>query len=231
MSILAQMLRLITSAYRKTDEHNTATGLPLESNIGRIFATFSWGLGIIQQNADRVKLWANIDNAKGAVLDRYGNNFGVHRGGANDRFYRLMIKTKILSQISGGDMETVIGAIAGLYEIDPMGNVEVNEVFPAKLQILLNEQVLPEWYVEVRHLVMVLMKRIIAAGVGFEIIYRTQETSKGQVYIGGKVTSQFTRVRLSPRTSLPETLYGDTYIGGRVTSQFGRVRLAGSLEQ
>jgi hypothetical protein len=232
VKILAQMLGLLTSAYRKSDEHRIANNLPLGSNIGRVFSVFGWGLELIQENAERVRLWANIDHAKGKVLDRYGANFGVHRGGANDMFYRLMIKTKILSQISGGDMETVIGAIASLYEIDPFDNIEINEVFPAKLQIILNEPVLPAWHREVRTLVWALIKRIIAAGVGLEIIYRTRVTVQGSNYIGGKVTTQFMRVRLAAGSAkLPEKLTGSGYINGQLTAQFGRIRLPNSANQ
>jgi hypothetical protein len=218
------MLELITSAYRKIDLHNLANGLPLQSNIGRVFSVFGWGLEIVREHADRVRLWANIDHAKGSVLDRYGKNFGVRRGGANDLFYRLMIKIKVLSQISGGDMETVIGAISGLYEMDPEG-VAVDEVFPAKLRITLNHAALPPWYMEVYRLVAALVKRIIAAGVGFELIYLEEGESNGQLHIGGRVGAQYTRIRLATHTGeLPE-MPGKLYIGGRATAQFSRVRL------
>ena len=224
MNILARMLELLTSAYRKSDEYNVANGLPVESNIGRLFAVLGWGLGLIEENAERVRLWANIDQARGAVLDRYGDNFGVARGGANDVFYRLMIKIKILAQISGGDMETVLAVVAGLYEIDP-AYVKIYEVFPAKLQITIFEEDLPSGYDGVRDLVGMLTKRLLAAGVGLDMIYKMEDTWVAQLYIGGKPVSEFTRIRLAPHQSLTPDMVGTLFPGGRTVSEFSRVRL------
>ena len=225
MKLAARMLALITSAYRKTDEYNVANNLPLVSNIGRIFAVFGWGLNIIEENAERVRLWANIDNARGAVLDRYGANFGVKRGGAPDVFYRLMIKIKILSQLSGGDMETIYWAVSGLYEIDP-ATIEIDEIFPAKLQIMIREEDLPLEYDGIKDLVGALTKRLLAAGVGLDMLYLTEDTMEGQLYIGGRPVSEFTRIRLANHTtSLPAELNGSLYLGGYISMRFSRERL------
>lgn len=85
---LSQMLEYLTGAYARSDIRNSRHSLPMETNIGRLFGTLAWGLEIIHENADRLKLWDDIDNARGSVLDRYGANFGVARGGADDTFYR-----------------------------------------------------------------------------------------------------------------------------------------------
>lgn len=79
---LSQMLEYLTGAYARSDIRNSRHSLPMETNIGRLFGTLAWGLEIIHENADRLKLWDDIDNARGSVLDRYGANFGVARGGA-----------------------------------------------------------------------------------------------------------------------------------------------------
>lgn len=55
-----------------------------------------------------MRVWDDLDNAKGAVLDRYGANFGVDRGGATDTVYRLLIKVKMIALMSGGDIDTII---------------------------------------------------------------------------------------------------------------------------
>ena len=36
-------------------------------------------------------------DAEGAVLDRYGANFGVVRGAASDPLYRILIRVKMLA--------------------------------------------------------------------------------------------------------------------------------------
>lgn len=105
---LSQMLEYLTGAYNRRDIRNDKHSLPMETNIGKLFGTFAWGLELIHEHSDRMLLWDDIDNAQGAVLDRYGANFGVSRGGANDAFYRLLIKVKMISMLSGGDIDTII---------------------------------------------------------------------------------------------------------------------------
>ena len=43
---LSQMLDQLTSAYAREDIRNDRKGLPLETNIGRLFETLAWGLEI-----------------------------------------------------------------------------------------------------------------------------------------------------------------------------------------
>lgn len=229
MSILFRMLELLTGAYRKTDEHNVRVGLPLESNIGKLFSVFGWGLGVIEDNAEHVRLWADIDNARGAVLDRYGANFGVARGGASDVFYRLMIKIKILAQLSGGDIETIIEAVAGLYQIDA-ASVELYEIFPAKVQVAIYEEDLPAGYDGIKDLVGQLTKRLLAAGVGIDMVYKIEETLTGRLFIGGRPVAEFTRMRLENRIlGIPE-LSGPLFIGGRAAAEHTRIRLENRSE-
>jgi len=128
------MLDMLTSGYAREDLRNVTHSLPMETNIGRLFSTFSFGLDIIHEQADRILLWDDIDNARGAGLDRYGLNFGVQRNGATDAFYRLLIKVKMISLLSGGDIDTVIDATASLFNIDP-AFVDLKEVFPAKVWV------------------------------------------------------------------------------------------------
>lgn len=64
---LSQMLEYLTGAYARSDIRNSRHSLPMETNIGRLFGTLAWGLEIIHENADRLKLWDDIDNARGSV--------------------------------------------------------------------------------------------------------------------------------------------------------------------
>ena len=114
---LSQMLDFLTSAYAREDIRNTRHSLPLETNIGRLFGTLAWGLEMIHESGERMVLWDNLDNARGAVLDRYGANFGVERGGTNDAFYRLLIKIKMIALLSGGDIDTIIKSAANLFNV------------------------------------------------------------------------------------------------------------------
>ena len=60
-----------------------------------------------------------------------GANFGVARGGADDTFYRLLIKIKMIALLSGGDIDTIISAAASLFNVD-VSEIEVRELFPGE---------------------------------------------------------------------------------------------------
>ena len=49
----------------------------------------------------------NIDRAFGSTLDKLGSNVGQFRNGEDDDFYRLLIKTRIIANLSIGDAPTI----------------------------------------------------------------------------------------------------------------------------
>ena len=162
---LSEMLYALTSAYTRKDYDNRRRSLPVETNIGKLFSVFAWGLDSVHEQADLIKLWDDLDYARGSVLDRYGANFGVQRFGATDAFYRLTIKIKLLSQLSGGDINTVMNAAATLFEI-PAEKILLGEVFPAKISLDVNEADLTEETLSNVVDIVEMIKRILAAGVG-----------------------------------------------------------------
>jgi hypothetical protein len=172
----------------------------METNIGRLFSTFAWGLQFIHTEADKILLWDNLDYAQGTVLDRYGANFGVARNGATDAFYRLIIKVKTMSQLSGGDLDTVINAIAELFDI-PVEAVDLEEVFPAKIRFTIEENLLTPEKMEMAEAIVRLVKRILAAGVGMNPIFKVERTFEQNVVINtaGAVHSEIT-VEPQPRS-------------------------------
>ena len=103
---LSKMLYALTSAYSRKDYDNVQLGLPLETNIGKLFSILAWGLETVEEQAELVRLWDDLDYACGSVLDRYGANFGVKRVSSDDRFYRLAIRVKIMAQLSRGAVQT-----------------------------------------------------------------------------------------------------------------------------
>ena len=224
MSFLTTMLDMLTGAYTKDDEYAVRNSLPLETNIGRLFAVADWGFALIKDNAYTVRLWSDIDQAEGAALDRHGDNFGVARGNADDTFYRLLIRIKLLAQISGGDIDTILSAVSGLYEI-PAERIELYETFPAAIQIAIFERDLPESYMDIRDLVGVLTKRLLAAGIGLDMIYKSEDQVQGTLYAGGRPVSEFTRIRLDNNILALPDLDGIVFAGARPVSEFSRVRL------
>lgn len=181
MSLLEKMLKLLTTAYSKRDIYNVKKGLPLETEIGKLFSILCWGLDHIEDTSLCVRQWANIEYAKGAVLDRYGKNYGVERAGSDDMFYRLMIKVKMMAQLSGGDIDTVINAVSVLYDI-AAEHMELEEVFPAKVRVFVENGLVTEEKREVAGLIGKMAKRIVAAGVGFDIIFRIPHSTNAKVY-------------------------------------------------
>lgn len=172
---LTEMLYALTSAYSHKDHDNRRRGAPVQTNIGKLFSVFAWGLNTVQEQADLIKLWDNLDYACGSVLDRYGANFGVQRYGADDTFYRLAIKVKLLSQLSGGDINTVLNATAELLDVE-LSDVILEEVFPAKIALYVDQALLSEERIRLIEPIMQAIKRILAAGVGMRIYLRTYRT-------------------------------------------------------
>lgn len=69
---LSEMLYALTSAYTRKDYNNRRRDLPIETNIGKLFAILAWGLDSVEKQTELIKLWEDIDYAEGAVLDRTG---------------------------------------------------------------------------------------------------------------------------------------------------------------
>lgn len=193
---LRTMLDALTSGYSRKDLRNAYHSLPMDTNIGRLFSTFDFGLKIIQEQTEKMRLWDDIDNARGAVLDRYAANFGVKRNGSPDPFLRLLIKVKMISLLSGGDIDTVIKAAASLFDIPPE-NVELREVFPAKVWIYIDEALLDAARLDTAEIIAQMMKRIVAAGVGTRLIFRTYRRYQNSAVINTACT-EYAEITLRP---------------------------------
>ena len=177
------MLYALTSAYSRKDYDNHQRGLPLETNIGKLFSLFAWGLDTVHEQAELVKLWDDIDHAKGAVLDRYGANWCLKRYNENDALYRLAIKVKVMSQLSGGDTDTVIKAAADLLGVENY-DIKFEDVFPAKIALYVDWLLLTQERQELIEPIAWAIKRIIAAGVGMRLYIRTYRTYRYDLPIG-----------------------------------------------
>ena len=78
----------------------------------------------------------------------------------------------MIALLSGGDIDTIISAAASLFNVD-VSEIEVRELFPAKIWIYVDEAVLDYERLEAAPLIAELMKRIAAAGVGTRVFLRT----------------------------------------------------------
>lgn len=172
---LPGMLYALTSAYSRKDYGNCRSGLLPETNIGKLFSIFAWGLDTVQEQAELVRLWDDIDHACGSVLDRYGANFGVKRVSRDDRFYRLAIKVKMMAQLSGGDADTVIRAAGALLDVE-LPEILLEDVFPAKIALYVDMGLLSRDRLELIEPIARAIKRILAAGIGMRLYLRTYRT-------------------------------------------------------
>lgn len=179
-NFLAKMLDALTSAYSRKDYDNQQQLLPLETNIGKLFSIFAWGLDSVQEQAELIRLWDDLDNARGSVLDRYGANFGVKRVSSDDRFYRLAIKVKMMALLSGGDTDTVIEAAGALLDVD-LSDVEFEDVFPAKIALYVDLELLSQDRRDLIEPIAYAIKRILAAGVGMRLYLRTYHTFRSDL--------------------------------------------------
>lgn len=179
---LTRMLDHLTSAYTRVDMQSDKKGIQPKTNIGRLFETLAWGLEFVHEHAERMRVWDDLDNAKGSVLDRYGANFGVDRGGATDTVYRLLIKVKMIALMSGGDIDTIIWAAASLFDVQPT-DIEIQEKFPCKIRICVDESLLSSERLTSIEVIAELMKRIAAAGIEVHILLRNRRTYQHEVII------------------------------------------------
>lgn len=177
---LFKMLYALTSAYTRKDYDNQHLRIPPETNIGKLFAIFAYGLDFIHEQADLIRSWDDIENARGAVLDRYGANFGVKRISSDDEFYRLSIRVKVIAQLSGGDTDTVIRAAGDLLGVD-VSNIDFEDVFPSKVALYVDQKLVSENRFELIDSIAESIKRILAAGVGMRLYTRTYRTFKHDI--------------------------------------------------
>ena len=166
--LVLKMLEKLTGAYTKDPD----------SLIGKLFQLFASALWGVEDTLQVIAVWRGIDNAKGTTLDRMGRNFGVRRDGADDRFYRLMIKVKVTALLSGGDVDTIITATSVL--------------FPAKCRVIMDEADIAPEYIAYAANTAPIIKRIMAAGVGKEIYFRTPVKTGGTVYAGATLVEDIT---------------------------------------
>ncbi|MFP7737459.1 hypothetical protein ACLHDF_29995 [Priestia aryabhattai] len=97
MSLFNDMISKLTDLFTKNES----------SNISKIIRIISDELTAVQTALETTEEWRDIDKAEGTTLDLIGENIGQPRNKTNDEEFRLLIKTKIFSNLSIGDIESV----------------------------------------------------------------------------------------------------------------------------
>lgn len=83
------------------------------------------GFDDIYTGLESVRDSRNIDKASGKSLDLLGANVGQFRNGEDDDFYRLLIKTRIIANLSIGDAPTINRVMSALIKEVYLGLEEV----------------------------------------------------------------------------------------------------------
>lgn len=83
------------------------------------------GFDDIYTGLESVRDSRNIDKAYGKSLDLLGANVGQFRNGEDDDFYRLLIKTRIIANLSIGDAPTINRVMSALIKEVYLGLEEV----------------------------------------------------------------------------------------------------------
>lgn len=83
------------------------------------------GFDNIYTGLESVRDSRNIDKAYGKSLDLLGANVGQFRNGEDDDLYRLLIKTRIIANLSIGDIPTINRVMSALIKEVYLGLEEV----------------------------------------------------------------------------------------------------------
>lgn len=95
--VLDNLLKLLPHNY--TDDK--------DSNLGKLIEIFTEEFREINNKKDYLKAMQDIDKAENSYLDLLGDSIGQKRGSYQDYKYRLLIKSRIKQNLSGGDIPTV----------------------------------------------------------------------------------------------------------------------------
>lgn len=77
-----------------------------ESNLGKLINVIKNELTEINDEKNNFLIYQDVDEAYDHYLDLIGDSVGQPRTADNDSYYRLLIKSKIQQNISGGDIPT-----------------------------------------------------------------------------------------------------------------------------
>ena len=119
------LVKNLPDAYKKTADSNNFKILEIE----RI------ACDDLRQTLREINNILDLNNAKGKTLDLYGERVGQPRGLANDEKYLLLIKAKIMRNLSNGSYESIINALCATLACEPSQVIFVDGEEPRTVQI------------------------------------------------------------------------------------------------
>lgn len=97
------------------------------TNIQKLAHFITDPMGDVRGLFTKIGDYRSIDNATGAALDALGAKYGQARGPADDEFYRIMIKSKIIVRAGDSTVNGILRAIEGSLSVDADG-IEVRSL-------------------------------------------------------------------------------------------------------
>lgn len=94
------------------------------NNLDLYYVLYGYGYDEMHEALDGVKDSRDISKASGKSLDYLGANVGQLRQGEDDERYRLLIKTRIIANLSMGDIPTINHILSTLIDDKYFGLVE-----------------------------------------------------------------------------------------------------------
>ena len=140
-----------------------------------MFTIIKEEIDAVRTNLELTESYRDIDTAQGETLDKIGSNVGQLRGATNDDIYRILIKSRIARNLSGGEINTIIRVLA-LTLNTSFENVEIIELWntldeePAAVQINIPTALLNEINFSITQFGR-LVNRIVAAGVRANVLF------------------------------------------------------------
>ena len=103
------LVKNLPDAFKKTTDSNNFKILEIEKRT----------LADIRTDLQEIDNILDINNARGKTLDLYGERVGQVRGVADDDKYILMIKAKIMRNLSNGSYPSIVNAICETFSCEP----------------------------------------------------------------------------------------------------------------
>lgn len=103
------LVKNLPDAFKKTTDSNNYKILEIERRT----------LADIRADLQDIDSILDINNAKGKTLDLYGERVGQARGIADDEKYLLMIKAKIMRNLSNGSYPSIVNALCETFSCEP----------------------------------------------------------------------------------------------------------------
>lgn len=106
----------LPDAYKKTNESNNYKILNIEQDINQQ----------IRQDLNDISDILDYDHAIGNTLDNYGYRVGQLRGQADDEKYLLLIRAKILRNLSNGTISSILTSLKETFRCE-YSDIELKE--------------------------------------------------------------------------------------------------------